>query len=203
MAEKQSIKGKILAIITLGLFVMIVLQFTMVVAGTKVNVQDSITIFAAIVAGPASGIIVGLIGGAHRIYLGDWSSLPSGLATISAGIIGAYLWYKGYRIRNITADKIGKVIILVGLWEVVHTEVYVPLLGAKPLAEGFIIMTTNFMIPMVAVNMLGIGLFLLLCKDAIEARKREEKMEHEIEKWRKVAEALKMYRKVKKRRKDF
>lgn len=201
VAKQQSIGGKILTTILLGFLIIATLQFVLVVADARMSIGDSIAIFAAILAGPAVGIVVGLIGGIYRIFLGGWSAIPSGLAITSAGIIGAYLWYKGYRIRTISMNQITAAIIIVGIWEVVHTEIYIPLLGTKPFMEALVIMTSSFVIPMATVNMIGIGMFLLLCRDAIEARKREERLEEEIIRWQKVAKALEKYKEVKQKKK--
>jgi LytS/YehU family sensor histidine kinase len=198
-AKKQSASGKIIATIILGLFIMAASQFAKVVKDARVNVRDFIAIFACILAGPVVGIVVGLVGGIYTFYLGGWEAIPSGLATISAAVMGAYLWYKGYQIRTINTKQITTVILLTGIWEIIHTEVYIPLLGTKPFMEALRIMTENFVLPMVTINMLGIGMFVLLCKDVIEGRMREEKLEEEAVRWKKVVEALERYRKAKRK----
>ena len=156
-------KGKIIVLVLAGVAIIAASEYAFPVAGALINFRDSIAISSSILAGPVVGIIVGLIGGFYRMSMGGWSALPCGLATILASFIGAYLWrYKGYRIKNITSKQILTAIIITGIWEFIHLEIMVPVLGAKPMMEAFTIMTNSFLLPMAMMNMLGTLIILLL-----------------------------------------
>jgi len=177
VAKKQKMLWKAIVTIFLCFLIMAASRYALllVAGGARVNIRDSIAILAAIIAGPISGIIVGLTGGIYRIFLGGWTALPCGLATITISIIASYLAkYKGYRTRVLSLRKIINIAIIAGIWEVIHTLIYVPLLGSKPVLEAFILMVQKAVIPMTITNMLGIATFLLICTDSVIRRKSLE-----------------------------
>jgi len=100
VSEKPKIKYQIIAVILFGIIIILASKYAIIVMGARINIRTCIAIFSGILAGPAAGIAVGLIGGIYRMALGGWSALPCGLATIGAGMIGAYLYkYKNYKIH--------------------------------------------------------------------------------------------------------
>jgi PAS domain S-box-containing protein len=186
-AKRQKTGWKIVAAVLLSLLIMAASKFalSLVAGGARVNIRDSIAILAAILAGPIVGIVVGLAGGIYRITLGGWTALPCGLATITISIIAAYFAkYKGYRISEITTKQIKTVAIIAGGWEVIHTMVYCPLMGTKPVSEAFTLMWQRAAIPMIVTNVIAVMTFLFVCRDAIVRKKSKE----EIEKYSKTLE---------------
>ena len=170
-AKKPKIKSQIITILFLGVLIILASKYAIIIMGARVNVRDCIAIFAGILAGPAAGIIVGLIGGIYRITLGGWTAIPCGLATMGAGMIGAYLYkYKGYKINSITLKQIGIIVIIMGIWEFIHVDILAPILGEKPILEALSIMNPNIILPMALLNMIGIAILLLVCKDAKDLR---------------------------------
>lgn len=180
VAEKPGIKGQLIGIIVAGLLIMVASHITITV-GARTNVRDCIAIFSAILAGPMVGITVGFIGGIYRTSLGGWTAIPCGLATICAGIIGAYLSHKGYKIRDMTLKQVGIITLITGIWEVIHIDVFVPLLGTKPVMEAFQLMTENILFPMTLINMLGIATLLLICRDSAIIRQSHEELQKAYE----------------------
>jgi len=173
VAEKPGIKGQLTGILVAGLVIMAASHITITV-GARTNVRDCIAIFSGIIGGPLAGITVGLIGGIYRTSLGGWTAIPCGLATICAGIIGAYLSHKGYKIRDMSLRQIGIITLVTGIWELIHIDVFVPLFGAKPMMEAFQLMTENILFPMTFINMLGIATLLLICRDSAIIRNQQE-----------------------------
>ena len=156
-------KDKIIVAILASIAIIAASECALSVAGALINLRDAIAISSGILAGPVVGIIVGFIGGLYRMRMGGWSAFPCGLATILASFIGAYLWrYKDYRIKNITSKQILTTIIITGIWEFIHLEIMIPLLGTKPMMEALTIMTNSFLLPMILINMLGTLVILLL-----------------------------------------
>jgi len=175
-AETAKGVGVILVIITLGIAIMLASSEAPVIAGAKVNVRDSIAVFAAIVGGPIAGVIVGLIGGLFRFSLGGWTALPCSLATILAGIIAAAIVrMTKFRPKNINAKSLGGWIALTVLWEIIHLQILIPLLGEKPYEAAFTLMAETLLIPMVAINALGIGLLLFLVRKVIIRRQTKRR----------------------------
>jgi len=171
VSEKPKIKYQIIAVILFGIIIILASKYAIIIMGARVNIRTCIAIFSGIIAGPAAGIAVGLIGGIYRMSLGGWTALPCGVATISAGLIGAYLYkYKGYKIKNITFRQIWIITIIAGVWEFIHVDIFVPLLGEKPILEALSIANTNLLLPMALLNMLGIAILLLVCKDGKELK---------------------------------
>lgn len=180
VAKKQKMLWKAIVTIFLCFLIMAASHYALflVAGGARVNIRDSIAILAAIIAGPISGIIVGLTGGIYRILLGGWTAIPCGLATITISIIASYLaQYKGYRIRVLNLRQIRNISIIAGIWEIIHTLIYVPLLGSKPVHEAFILMVQRAVIPMTITNMLGLATFLFICTDSVMRRKSQEERE--------------------------
>jgi sigma-B regulation protein RsbU (phosphoserine phosphatase) len=60
-------------------------------SGAIVNIRDFAPMMAGLAAGPAMGLAAGLIGGIHRLFLGGFTCVPCGLATVLAGILGGAL----------------------------------------------------------------------------------------------------------------
>ncbi len=171
VAKKPKIKSQIITILLLGALIILASKYAIIIMGARVNIRDSIAVFAGILAGPAAGIAVGLIGGIYRMILGGWTAIPCGLATIGAGMIGAYLYkYKGYKIKNINFKQIGTTVLIMGVWEFIHVDILAPLLGEKPILEALSIMNPDIILPMALLNMVGIGIVLLVCKDAKDLR---------------------------------
>ncbi len=136
--------------------------FAFKAGGAVVNMRTGITITTSVLLGPISGIVVGLIGGIYRYFLGGWTALPCGLATAASGIVFAVILFI---YKSITKEKkisyrlIFIAAIFTGIWECIHLAVFVPFLGTKPASEAFAIMLHNFLLPMTVANL---GLTALL-----------------------------------------
>jgi|GEM_PF-651861 len=137
--------------------------------GTAVmNLRTGIAVIAAAVVGPLSGIIVGIVGGLYRYTLGGWTCLGCTTATFSAGIISAgiaYILKRKYGRVTLTLKTILLFSCFAGFWEIIHTMVLVPILGAKPFAEAAGIVFKIFFFPQVILNAIITAVILLLIGD--------------------------------------
>ena len=133
-----------------------------------VNMRTGVTVVSTVMLGPIYGIIVSIVGAIYRYFMGGWTRLPCSLATVSSGLICAAIVYFVRRKHgkiNLNAKTILLFSSFAGLWEVVHTLVYVPLFGEKTASEAFSIMLNSFVIPHVIVNAVIAGVSLLLVSD--------------------------------------
>jgi LytS/YehU family sensor histidine kinase len=143
---------------------------------------------------PVVAIGIGFIGGIYRYSLGmEWSgALICILFVMFAGFLCVKGAKEGYRIKNLTTRQIGVVALITGIWECIHIDIFGPFLGEKAAAEAFSILTTHFLLPMTAINILGIVTFLLVCREATIVREQSIKLKQshgELE--QKVAERTK------------
>jgi LytS/YehU family sensor histidine kinase len=133
-------------------------------SGAIVNIRDFAPIVAGLTAGPVMGLAVGLVGGIHRLFLGGFTCVPCGLATILAGVIGGAVHY----------FKKGKLVgvfsgVLVAIFvEVVHGVL--TLLIARPLADA--IEVTKIAIPaMMVANGLGVVVAIIILEHTRQLRR--------------------------------
>lgn len=152
--------------------IMLTSRYGIDVGGAKMNVRDSLAVVSAVLLGPIPAIVVGSVGGIYRFTLGGWTALPCSCATILAGIIAAVL-VVCLKIHSIELNykKIGILAGFIAVWEVIHLEVLGPTLGylygKKAIIEGFRILTEQFLLPMLAINLLVGVTILFMVYDAV------------------------------------
>jgi len=61
-------------------------------SGAISSIRDLGPLVAGLVAGPLVGLVTGLIGGIHRYFLGGFSCVACGMATVLAGLIGGLVF---------------------------------------------------------------------------------------------------------------
>jgi LytS/YehU family sensor histidine kinase len=132
-------------------------------SGAIVNIRDFAPIMAGLAAGPLMGFCAGLIGGIHRLFLGGFTYIPCGLATVAAGVIGGAINY---------FNK-GKLIgILPGMLVAIAVEVIhggLTLLIARPLADAIEVVKIAIPAMMVA-NGLGVAIGIIILHHTRELR---------------------------------
>ena len=132
------------------------------------NIRTGVVVVATALLGPLPGIIVGLIGGAYRYTLGGWTSLGCSNATFFSGVVCAGLVYvikRKYGAVRLTLKTIVLLSCFGGGWEVIHTLVFVPILGEKSAAEAIPIILDLFLFPQAIINAVITGTVLLLIAD--------------------------------------
>jgi len=188
-SEAHSKKGLFIMIFIGGFVDILASEFSFLIAGASVNVRDAIAIFSGIVGGPIVGISVGLIGGLYRMTGLWWSgftgnmgyitALGCGIATICAGVVGAWLYkYKGITVMKLSWKKISFVVMIAAIWEVIHVMVFasslMPFFSDLNLKEAFYSMGSNTLLPMIVGNCFGILVFLVVAVDTVRNKKIEE-----------------------------
>jgi len=133
-------------------------------SGAIINIRDFAPIMAGLAAGPVMGLAVGLIGGVHRFFLGGFTCIPCGLATVLAGVIGGAVNYfnKG-KLIGILPGMLVAVIV-----EVIHGGL--TLLIARPLADAIEVVKIAIPAMMVA-NGLGVAIGIIILEHTKELRK--------------------------------
>jgi sigma-B regulation protein RsbU (phosphoserine phosphatase) len=133
-------------------------------SGAIVNIRDFAPIMAGLTAGPLIGLAAGLVGGIHRLFLGGFTCVPCGLATVFAGVIaGAVHYFNKGKLVGIFPGLLVAIIV-----EVVHGVL--TLLIARPLADA--IEATKIAIPaMMVANGLGVIVGIIILEHTTELRK--------------------------------
>jgi len=130
-------------------------------SGAIVNIRDFAPMIAGLTAGPIIGSAVGLIGGVHRLFLGGFTCIPCGLATILAGVVGGAIYYfnKG-KLIGILQGMLVAVII-----EALHGGL--TLLIARPFADALEVVKTAIPAMMIA-NALGVAIAIIILDHIIK-----------------------------------
>ncbi|HBE04297.1 MAG: hypothetical protein A2096_07990 [Spirochaetes bacterium GWF1_41_5] len=195
-AEKHSAGGLFFIILLLGIAIILASEKVIDIRGAKVNVRDSVAIFAAIVGGPAAGIAVGLIGGIYRYLMGGWTCLGCAAATFLAGLLaGGIVHITRFKPELINLRTTALWVVFAFFYEFVHLLIFVPLFGMAGIEGGpvrlkitgfignsfsfvrhipprsftisAIIMYYKLLFPMSVMNAVSMIVFLTLLKDMV------------------------------------
>ncbi|MHB8111719.1 MAG: PP2C family protein-serine/threonine phosphatase [Syntrophorhabdaceae bacterium] len=134
-------------------------------AGAIANIRD---------LGP---LMAGLIGGAHRYFIGGFLAVPCAMAAIVAGLTGGLI----YGLRKGSFPLIRHVMLLALGIEFMHLGL--ALLIAKPFHDVLAVVK-EVSVPMIAANLLGTGIFAFIIRNRINERKTnadKEKYRRELE----------------------
>ena len=132
------------------------------------NIRTGVVVVATALLGPLPGIIVGLIGSVYRYTVGGWTALGCSAATFFSGIACAgivLILRQKYGRVTLTFKTILLFSVFGGSWEILHTMVFVPILGEKPFAEAIPLLFDLFLFPQVIINAIIIAAVLLLIAD--------------------------------------
>jgi sigma-B regulation protein RsbU (phosphoserine phosphatase) len=130
-------------------------------SGAISNIRDLGPMVAGLVAGPLAGLGAGLIGGIHRYFLGGFTSIPCGLMTVLAGLIGGAV----FRLNKGKLINVFQGMMLAVLIECIHGGL--TLLLARPFSEALEVLKTA--IPaMIVANSLGIAISIIIINNSLE-----------------------------------
>lgn len=117
------------------------------------NTRPIGAIVAGIIGGPYVGLVVGLIAGTQRYFLGGFTAKACAIATVSEGLIGGLgsRFSRGDSINNKTAFFTGILAML--------SEMFIILITAKPYSQA-IELEKVIAVPMIVINTLGVIIFL-------------------------------------------
>jgi len=124
-------------------------------SGAIANIRDLAPTVAGLMGGPVIGVLVGLVGGIHRFFMGGITAVPCALSTVLAGLIGGviYLWNRKKLIGIWHA-----VLVMVGV-EVIHGLLTLAI--ARPLDEAWTVVEVAIPAMMIA-NGLGIAISIIV-----------------------------------------
>jgi LytS/YehU family sensor histidine kinase len=176
LSKKPSRNFLILSSLVLGIADMLASELGMDIVGVTANVRDSIAIFAGMLFPPV-GIAVGLMGGLYRMSglfwqgftgsLGYWTAIPCGIATILAGLVGAYMYKRGYSVSKLTTHKIFIAALVMAVWEIIHVQVITPIVSPlynadRTFMSVFTLLGEKVLIPMIIANVVAILALLFI-----------------------------------------
>lgn len=159
--ESTSVREKLILIFIFSTISIAGTYFGIPIEGALANVRDTGTIVSGLLGGPVVGTAVGLISGAHRIYLGGFTAVQCGIATLFGGILAGYIHVrtKPKTPEWITGTITGVCVILFSMGLI--------LLFAKPY-ETALSLVIQIILPMSMANALGIAIFMIIIHNAKE-----------------------------------
>ncbi|WP_245867376.1 Sensor histidine kinase YpdA [Sporomusa silvacetica DSM 10669] len=159
--KNTTVREKLILVFIFSLISIAGTYFGIPIEGALANVRDTGTIVAGLLAGPVVGTAVGLISGIHRIFLGGYTALQCGIATLLGGILAGYI-HK--RTKPKAPEWITGIITGIG---VILLSMGLIILFAKPY-ETALSLVKQITIPMAMANSLGIAIFMIIIHNARE-----------------------------------
>ncbi len=178
LEKRASYKTKIIIIVLFGaLSVFGTYGGIVLPSGAIANIRDLGPMIAGLVGGPVVGICAGLIGGIQRYFGGGFVAVPCSIATVVAGLAGGLI----YTFRKGNFPRIWQVMVFAAGMELFHMGL--TLLIARPFDQA-LSTTKEVIIPMVAANTIGAGIFAYIIRNLIIEKKtagEKEKYRQELE----------------------
>jgi phosphoserine phosphatase RsbU/P len=164
--NRMTWKHKVAIIILFGLFSIYGTVGGVEILGAIANVRDLGPVLAGLVAGPLAGFLAGLIGAAHRYSQGGFTAISCSLSTLVAGVLAGIF----YLIRKRQLPGVKTAMVFMFGIELLHMGL--TLLIPRPFDQAFQLVRT-IIFPMVAANVLGIGLFAFMMQNLKQERAAE------------------------------
>jgi sigma-B regulation protein RsbU (phosphoserine phosphatase) len=130
-------------------------------SGAISNVRDFGPMIAGLVGGPLLGFGAGVIGGVHRFFMGGFTNISCGLATMCAGLICGLV----HHFRNGKLVNIYQGALIAFSVEIIHA--LITLLIARPFADAVEVIKTAIP-PMMIANIIGVIIAILLLQHHYE-----------------------------------
>lgn len=156
-------KHKVGIIILFGLFSIYGTVGGVEILGAIANVRDLGPVIAGLVAGPLAGFLAGLIGAVHRYFQGGFTAVSCSLSTLIAGVLAGLF----YLIRKKELPGIVTAMVFMFCIELLHMGL--TLLIPRPFDQALQLVKA-IIFPMVAANVLGIGLFAFMMQNLKQER---------------------------------
>jgi phosphoserine phosphatase RsbU/P len=161
--NRMTWKHKIGVIILFGLFSIYGTVGGVEILGAIANVRDLGPVIAGLVAGPLAGFLAGLIGAVHRYSQGGFTAVSCSLSTLIAGVLAGIF----YLIRKRELPGLKTAMVFMFGIELLHMGL--TLLIPRPFDQAFRLVKA-IILPMVAANVLGIGLFAFMMQNLKQER---------------------------------
>jgi len=167
LEKKLSWKDKLLLIIIFGMFSIYGTLGGFRILGGIASIRDLGPAVAGLLAGPLVGLGAGIIGGVHRYLQGGFTALACGLAPVVAGLAGGV----AYLLKRHSFLGIGRAILLMIGVELVHMALTVLLSFPR---EEAIDLVKSVIVPIVASNAIGIGIYGYIMQNLVNERSLEK-----------------------------
>ncbi|WP_260858107.1 LytS/YhcK type 5TM receptor domain-containing protein [Bacillus sp. FJAT-22090] len=125
-------------------------------------------VIGGLLGGFRIGFGAGIIAGVHRFFLGGFTAIACGLATIIAGFIAGLI---GNKLRKQTRISPWTALIVGGIAEAIQMLVILLVADPYPLALALV---KEIMLPMVVTNAIGSALFILIIRNVLQDDERTE-----------------------------
>jgi len=140
--------------------------------GAISSIRDLGPLIAGLVAGPVIGLGAGLIGGVQRYFIGGFTAVPCGMATILAGLIGGLV----YLINKKKLVGIFYAILAAVFVEVIHGAL--TLLIARPFDDALNVVMTAVPAMMIA-NGMGAAICVIVLERALTELKEGKQLKEQ------------------------
>ncbi|PYZ97696.1 sensor histidine kinase [Alteribacter lacisalsi] len=125
-------------------------------------------VVAGLLGGWAVGLGAGLIAGVHRIFLGGFTGLACGIATILAGLLAGWFFKKKRLVSLKTAFFVG------ALAEAIQMTII--LIAARPFYQA-LQLVESIGLPMIVANGIGAAIFILIVRNVRDEQERSGAIE--------------------------
>lgn len=165
LSRKPSTKDKLILSLVCGGLGILGTFGAVEIHGALANSRVVGVMVGGLLGGPIVGAAAGLIAGVHRYMIGGFTAFSCGLAAVVEGFIGGLVysrWKKGLIPWHIAwaAGFLGEIV-----------QMLIILTFAKPFSEAWELVKI-IAIPMITVNSIGVAIFMLIIKSAVEHQER-------------------------------
>ncbi len=129
--------------------------------GVISNIRDLSPMISGLVGGPILGVIVGLIGGIHRLSLGGETAVICLIATVLAGLLAGVI----YHYNKGKLPGIIPAMVFCAAFELLHG--LMGMIAIQPLSEGIVLFMKTTPSMMIA-NALGLAISIIIINSRIE-----------------------------------
>ncbi|RDV83653.1 sensor histidine kinase [Ammonifex thiophilus] len=165
LSRQPSPRDKLLLTLVMGGLGILGTYAAVPIHGALANSRVVGVMVAGLLGGPLVGAGAGLIAGVHRYFLGGFTAFACGLAAVVEGTLGGLV--RHYYRRNLVPWHIAWLTGLAG--EMLQMGII--LLTARPFPEALALVKI-IGLPMITVNSIGVAIFMLIVKAAVEQEER-------------------------------
>ncbi|WP_353683305.1 sensor histidine kinase [Thermodesulfovibrio sp. 3907-1M] len=170
LSRKPSTKDKLILTFVSGGLGILGTFGAVEIHGALANSRVVGVMVGGLLGGPLVGAAAGLIAGVHRYFVGGFTAFSCGLSAVVEGFLGGVVyryWRKGLIPWHVAwlAGFAGEII-----------QMLIILTFAKPFSEA-VELVKIIAIPMITVNSIGVAIFMLIIKSAVEHQERVAAMQ--------------------------
>jgi len=138
--------------------------------GAQINVRDLGPALAGFAGGPIAGLGAGLVGGAHRWFMGGPTTSTCSISTVLAGLAAGLV----YKLRRGKLISVRGAVLFAILAEAAHLTFALFFVASVDLPiipwETRLSIIETAAIPMIMANALGMGIFIFIVQNLIHER---------------------------------